>query len=234
MNEGKSKGKILKVKPPTDYPTEEGSYLRGNDFSPVAVVVMLNYPREQTPPEIEQLVRVAIEKGAALAGTLQTENIGIEKIVTNIVANPNMRYLVLCGTDVAGHNSGDAIKCLLENGIDEKRTIVGSKAVTPYLFNIPLESIERFRRQLTLINLLNEMNPEVVEKAVWSCYQEEPTKFQNYTLHDPGAYPEPPICSKITWRIKKPQEIEEWEVDDVLKERLSMSRTKQKLIINRN
>ncbi|MBU4203651.1 MAG: hypothetical protein KKD59_06840, partial [Acidobacteria bacterium] len=87
MNEGESIGKILKVKPPTDYLPEEGCYLRGNDFSPVAVVIMLNYPREQTPPEIEQLVRLAIEKGAALAGTLQTENIGIEKIVANIVAN---------------------------------------------------------------------------------------------------------------------------------------------------
>jgi len=217
MNDGKFKGEILKVKPPTDYPPEEGCYLRGNDFSPVAVVVMLNYTREQTPQEIEQLVRIAIEKGAALAGTLQTENIGIEKIVINIVANPNIRYLVLCGTEVAGHDSGDALKCLLENGIDEKRTIVGSKAKTPYLFNIPLESIKRFKRQLTLINLLNEMNPEIVEKAVWSCYQEEPIKFQNYTLHDPGAYPEPAICSKITWRIKKPQEIEDWEIDDVLK-----------------
>ena len=218
MNEDKPKGKILKVKPPADYPPEEGCYLRGNDFSPVAVVVMLNYPREQTPPEIERLVRVSIEKGAALAGTLQTENIGIEKIVVNIVSNSNIRYLVLCGIEVARHNSGDALKCLLENGIDERRTIVGSKAITPYLFNISLESIERFRRQLTLINLLNEMNPKVVDKAVWSCYQEEPVKFQNYTLHDPGGYPEPAICSKLTWRIKKPQEIEEWEIDDVLKE----------------
>ncbi|MFH1963268.1 MAG: tetrahydromethanopterin S-methyltransferase subunit A [bacterium] len=213
-----NEGKTPKVKPPTDYPPEEGCYLRGNDFSPVAVVVMLNYPREQTPPEIEQLVRIAIEKGAALAGTLQTENIGIEKIVINIVANPNIRYLVLCGTEVAKHYSGDAIKCLLENGINERRTIVGSKAITPYLFNIPLKSIERFRKQLVLVNLLNEMNPEIVEKAVWSCYQEEPTKFQDYILHDPGAYPEPAICSKITCRIKKPQEIEEWEIDDILKE----------------
>ncbi|MFH1541319.1 MAG: tetrahydromethanopterin S-methyltransferase subunit A [Elusimicrobiota bacterium] len=218
MNENKSKDKILKVKPPTDYPPEEGCYLRGNDFSPVAVAVMLNYPREQTPPEIEQLIRVSIEKGAVLAGTLQTENIGIEKIVTNIVANPNIRYLVLCGTEVAMHNSGDALKCLLENGVNERRTIVGSKAITPYLFNIPLESIKRFRKQLTLINLLNEMNPEVVEKAVWSCYQEEPTKFQNYTLNDPGAYPESAICSKLTCRIKKPQEIEDWEIDDILKQ----------------
>jgi len=218
MNEGKTKAEILKVKPPNDYPPEEGCYLRGNDFSPVAVVVMLNYSREQTPPEIEQLVRVAIEKGAALAGTLQTENIGIEKIVINIVSNPNIRYLVLCGIEVAEHNTGDALKCLLENGVDERRTIVSSKAITPYLFNIPLESIERFRKQLRLVNLLNEMNPEVVEKAVWSCYQEEPNKFQNYILYDPGAYPEPAICSKITWRIKKPQEIEDWEIDNILKE----------------
>jgi len=218
MNEGKSKDKILKVKPPTDYPPEEGCYLRGNDFSPVGVVVMLNYAREQTPPGIEQLVRIAIEKGAALAGTLQTENIGIEKIVTNIAANPNIRYLILCGTEITGHYTGDALKCLLENGIDERRTIVGSKAITPYLFNIPLESIERFRHQLTLINLLNEMNPDVVVQAVQACYQEEPTKFKDYTLHDPGAYSEPAICSKLTWRIKKPQEIEDWEIDDVLKQ----------------
>ena len=218
MNEGKSKDKISKVNPPTDYPPEEGCYLRGNDFSPTAVVVMLNYAREETPPEIEQLVRIAIEKGAALAGTLQTENIGIEKIVANIVANPNIRYLVLYGTEVAGHNTGDALKCLIENGVDERRTIVGSKALTPYLFNTPLESIERFRKQLTLINLLNEIDPNVVAQAVWSCYQEEAVKFQNYVLHDPGAYPEPAICSKITWRIKKPQEIEDWEIDDVLKQ----------------
>ena len=62
------------------------------------------------------------------------------------------------------------------------------------------------------------MNPEVVEKAVWSCYQEDLTKFKDYTLYDPGAYPEPAICSKITWRIKKPQEIEDWEIDDILKQ----------------
>jgi hypothetical protein len=36
----------------------------------------------------------------------------------------------------------------------------------------------------------------------------------DYTLYDPGAYPGPPICCKITWRIKKPESIEEWEIDE--------------------
>jgi hypothetical protein len=26
----------------------------------------------------------------------------------------------------------------------------------------------------------------------------------NFKLHDPGVYPEPAICSKLTWRILKP------------------------------
>jgi len=86
---------MLKVAPHPDYPAEEGRYLRGNDYSPVAVVVILNCDADKIPPELENLVRAAIETGAALSGTLQTENIGLEKIVCNIVANPNIRYLNL-------------------------------------------------------------------------------------------------------------------------------------------
>jgi len=55
------------------------------------------------PPEVEKLVGVSVETGAALAGTLQTANIGLEKMIANVVANPNIRNLVLCGKEVAGH-----------------------------------------------------------------------------------------------------------------------------------
>lgn len=60
---------IKKVEPAADYPPEEGCYLRGNDYSPVAVAVVLRWRREQTPPDIEKLVRVGFESGAALSGT---------------------------------------------------------------------------------------------------------------------------------------------------------------------
>ncbi|MBU4462639.1 MAG: hypothetical protein KKB05_01685, partial [Proteobacteria bacterium] len=130
---------MLKIQTTSTYPPEKGCYLRGNDYSPVAVVVLLNAPYGAMPPkvqtipkEIENLVKVAIETGAALSGTLQTENIGIEKIICNIVANPNIRYLIVCGEDVEGHNTGTAIKALVDNGIDERRTIIGSQAKTPY------------------------------------------------------------------------------------------------------
>ena len=86
---------ISKVKPPADYPPEEGRYIRGNDYSSVAVAAILDTFDSSIPVEVNEILKVAIDGGAALAGSVQTENIGIEKIITNIVANPNIRYLII-------------------------------------------------------------------------------------------------------------------------------------------
>lgn len=203
---------ILKVEPPPDYPPEEGRYLRGNDLSPVAVVAILDTFDFKIPPELTKLLQVAIESGAALAGTLQTENIGIEKVIANVVANPNIRYLVICWRESQGHLPADALANLVNNGVknDKRRTIIGAKAPTPYLPNIPLASIERFRKQVTIVNLLSEddptqgMDPERVGRAVWACIQEEPPEFMGYILYDLGAWPEPPICRKIAMKVTEP------------------------------
>jgi tetrahydromethanopterin S-methyltransferase subunit A len=196
---------MQKIPLTAEYPPEEGCYLRGNDYSPIAVCVILNHIREETPKELEELVRVAVESGAALAGTLQTENIGLEKVVCNIVANPNIRYLLLCGSESAGHLTGEAVSALLVNGIDERKRIIGTSAPTPYLFNIPTDSVARFREQIQLINCLNEGTPELIREVVTACYQEHPTSFREYMLHDIGAFAGEPICRTITWRVKNPE-----------------------------
>jgi tetrahydromethanopterin S-methyltransferase subunit A len=219
---------ILKVEPPPDYPPEEGRYLRGNDLSPVAVVTILDTYDFKIPPELTRIVQAAIESGAAIAGTLQTENIGIEKMIANIVANPNIRYLVICWRESQGHLTADALVSLVENGVkdDKRRTIKGARAPTPYLPNIPLESIERFRKQITIVNLLSDEDPtrgmdvELVKKAVWACIQEEPTEFLGYKLFDPGAWPEPPICRKIVTKIAEP-----WRPELTEKQREIVERT---------
>jgi tetrahydromethanopterin S-methyltransferase subunit A len=195
---------VRKSEPAVGYPPEEGCYLRGNDYSPVAVVVILRWMREQTPPDIENLVRVGVESGAALSGTLQTENIGIEKIICNVVANPNIRYLIVCGPESPGHLVGDALLALAKNGIDKRKNIIGAEAPTPYLFNVPPEFVERFRKQINLIDLINEGSHEVIRQAVWSCYQEKSTPFGKYELYDPGAYLAEPLSGKITWKITQP------------------------------
>lgn len=228
-------GNIRKTKPAEGYPPEEGCYLRGNDYSPVAVVVILKWRREETPQDIEHLVRIGVETGAALSGTLQTENIGLEKVICNIVSNPNIRYLVVCGPESPGHLVGNAIITLVRKGVDGNKRIIDAKSPTPYLFNIPSESIERFRNQVTVVNLINEGSPEVLRQAVWSCYQEEPTAFRDYMLHDPGAFPEPPLSAGITWRVTHPErepksEEEQRQIDKahVLMERVKKAAEKKK------
>lgn len=195
---------MLKVNPHPDYPPEEGRYLRGNDFSPVALAIILNCDDDKIPPELEKLIRVGIETGAALSGSVQTENIGFEKIVCNIVSNPNIRYLMVAGPESEGHLTGEALKALILNGVDEKKRIIGTDAPHPFLFNLPMEMIDRFRKQLTLIDLQFEGDPSLIRKAVWSCYQESTVKFRQYYLYDPGAYPEPPLSGRITWRVTQP------------------------------
>jgi tetrahydromethanopterin S-methyltransferase subunit A len=195
---------MLKAPVHPDYPPEAGRFLRGNDYSPVAVAVVLNTEADKVPADLEALVRVAVESGAALAGTIQTENIGFEKMICNIVANPNIRYLILAGPESAGHLTGEALKALMAKGVDEKRRIVGTEAPHPFLFNLPLEFIERFRKQLTLIDLQFEGDPEVLRHAVCCCYQERAVAFRGHMLCDPGAYPEPPLGGRLTWRVTQP------------------------------
>ena len=194
----------LKVPPPPGYPPEPGRFLRGNDLSPVAVCVILRYRDDEIPDSVEQLVRVGVETGAALSGTLQTENVGLEKMLCNLVANPNIRWLVLCGPESPGHLTGQAIQALVRHGVDADSRIVGAEGPTPYLYNVQPEVIERFREQIRLVDLLNEGDPKVIRDAVWSCYQEEPTEFRGLQLCDPGAFPSEPICSTITWRVAQP------------------------------
>ena len=204
MTENSIPENMLKVPPHPDYPPEEGRYLRGNDSSPVAVAVILNCDADKISPDLELLVRAGIESGAALSGTMQTENIGFEKMVCNLVANHNIRYLILGGPESEGHLAGEALKALFSNGVDNRQRIIGTDAPHPFLYNLPLEFIEPFRKQLTLVDLQFEADPEVIRQAVWSCYQEQPVQFRSHSLHDPGAYPEPPLGGMITWRISQP------------------------------
>ena len=195
---------MLKVVPHHNYPPEEGRYLRGNDASPVAVAIVLNCDSDKIPRELVMLVRAGIESGAALAGTVQTENIGFEKIICNIVANPNIRYMIIGGPESEGHRVGEALEALLVNGVDEKKRIIGASAPHPILHNVPMEMIERFCKQVSPIQLQFESDPDLIRRAVWSCYQEEPVEFRGYHLYDPGAYPEPAMSGDITWRVTSP------------------------------
>ncbi|MEK7503733.1 MAG: thymidylate synthase [Patescibacteria group bacterium] len=83
-----------------------------------------------------------------LAGNLYTAD-GISYLIKNILANPIITHLIICGQDY--FKSGEALINFFKNGIDQDRKIIGSGA---YLHsNIPMEAVELVRKNIEIIDL---------------------------------------------------------------------------------
>lgn len=113
----------------------------------------------------------------AIYGPLKTENIGIEKIVANVISNPNIRYLVVCGEDIRGHRSGISLVALHKNGIDDQHRIIDAPGAIPYIENINSEAVERFRSQIKTINLIDEKDKNKIDTSIDKCIKEKPGSF---------------------------------------------------------
>ncbi len=93
-------------------------------------------------------------KGLAIIGKTETENIGIDKIVKNVIANQAIRYLILAGRDPAGHCSGATLLALDANGVDHNRRVIDAPGRRPVLRNVSVPEIEIFRLQIQIVDMI--------------------------------------------------------------------------------
>jgi tetrahydromethanopterin S-methyltransferase subunit A len=105
------------------------------------------------------------DAGAALCGSCKTENLGLEKIIANVVSNPNIRYILTCGTEVKGHLSGQSFIALHANGIDGGK-IVGSKGAIPFIENLDDAAIKRFQEQVEVIDIMESEDVGAISAKV--------------------------------------------------------------------
>ena len=98
----------------------------------------------------------------AIWGPMKTENLGIERVVANVISNPNIRYLIICGKEIRGHRSGRSLVCLHRNGIDDKGKIIEAPGAVPYIENISKEAVTRFREQVEAIDLIGVTEKDVI------------------------------------------------------------------------
>lgn len=173
---------------PTDAPQERqgwpplpGDYKVVRYGAPVAVCTL-------NSTGLMQQLATSASPGLALAGTLHTENLGIERIVRNVLANPHLRFLVVCGEDTKqaiGHLPGQSLVALLESGVDEVGRIRGAPGKRPVLKNVTAAQVGAFRRQVELIPLVGEVNVQRVESAIASCAARDPGVFNGAPADDP-------------------------------------------------
>jgi len=106
-----------------------------------------------------------------LCGACFTENFGIEKVITNVLANPKINCLVIGGEESA-HLAGQSFMSLAENGVftfGGSRKIAGSNSPIPYLNEIPMTAISRFPRKVKIIDLVGNKGPDAIQEATDSC-----------------------------------------------------------------
>lgn len=141
------------------WPVQPGDY---QVFRPRAatVVLLLGAPSGLAAETFADLPEVA------MAGHLTTENIGIEYVVKNCIANPHLRQLALLGPDVPGHRPGDALLKLVANGVDETGRIVGAVGGRPMLMNLLPVEIDQFRDQIAIHDLMADTDPAGASKRL--------------------------------------------------------------------
>jgi len=102
----------------------------------------------------------------SISGSITTENLGVEHLVKNVVANPHLRHLVLWGKDIEGHLPGDAILSLIGNGFDKTKKIIGAHGARPVLKNLTESEVSHFRKQIQIIDLIGERDLSELARQV--------------------------------------------------------------------
>jgi tetrahydromethanopterin S-methyltransferase subunit A len=123
-------------------------------------------------------------EGVAIVGTLHTENLGIERIIRNVLANPHIRFLILCGEDTrqtVGHLPGQSLKSLFVGGVDARGWIIGARGKRPVLKNVRHDQVDAFRRQVEFVELTGVEEDSIVLEHVHAS-----------AARDPGAFTETP------------------------------------------
>jgi len=169
------------------WPIVAGNYKEGSTDSPVAVLIIGNGTAE-----------VPLDK-VRMFGTMKTENLGLEKVIVNVISEPRIRFLVVCGREEFGHFPSDAVVYLAKNGVDERGRVIGARSAIPYLTNIPRGAVERFRRQVKVIDLVHPKEAEEII-AFDPLYEFDDSRnaelaamIQDCLANDPGRFEEEPM-----------------------------------------
>jgi len=164
-----------KKSPASGWPIVKGDFNSGDANSPVAVMTCGSHLDEKG----------ICDKGAAICGSCKTENLGLEKVIANIISNPNIRFILLCGTEVKGHLAGQTMVALHKNGVKDGR-VVGAEGAIPFIENLSGDAIKRYQEQCELVNIMESEDTGAIA-----------AKINELKGRDPGAFAADPMIVEV-------------------------------------
>jgi tetrahydromethanopterin S-methyltransferase subunit A len=160
------------------WPPHAGDYIVGNPGGSVAICTLST---RELPKKL-----IAVAGGdLAIAGRCDTENIGIEKVVLNLIANPNIRWLILCGIEAPGHRAADAFLQLKERGVDANMRVLETASWRPILKNLNLLDVAQFRQQIELVNMIGVTDVSEIVAATHDVARKPLTPLSSQRSSEP-------------------------------------------------
>jgi tetrahydromethanopterin S-methyltransferase subunit A len=172
-----------KKSPASGWPLVKGDFISGDPNSCVAVVTMGSHLDEKG----------ICDAGAAMCGSCKTENLGLEKVIANYIANPNIRFMLCCGTEVKGHLAGQTMIALHKGGVKDGR-VVGAEGAIPFIENLNDTHIKRFQEQIEVVNIMESEDFGAIK-----------AKINELKARDPGAF----AADAIVVEVKEAGGVEE-------------------------
>src|SRR5262245_28164072 len=104
--------------------------------SPVAICTL------SSSDLLESLSHHAVASKVAIIGPLETENIGIEQMLSTLLQRPRIRSLIVCGNESRGRYQGQALRCLFESGVAMDGSIHGARSRRARIRNLTSDQVD--------------------------------------------------------------------------------------------
>ncbi|HSL43462.1 MAG TPA: hypothetical protein VK897_08520 [Anaerolineales bacterium] len=158
---------------PNSWPMLPGAYMLGDPRGQVAVCTLTSN---------ELFAPLAKLPGVAIAGRMYSANLGIEKMIANVTANPSIRFLLICGKESTYFQAGQALCALMANGVSSNGHIVQATGHMPELSHMDQGTIDRFRQQVKLVNHVGETDPEKLGATIQELFAQRVDPYQDTPL----------------------------------------------------
>ncbi|MFZ5557722.1 MAG: tetrahydromethanopterin S-methyltransferase subunit A [Pseudomonadota bacterium] len=152
------------------WPPLPGDYRVLQFQAPVAVCAL-------NSDELVPRLAAAHPAGMAIVGSLHTENLGIEHLIRNLLPNPHVRFLVVCGEDTKkaiGHLPGQSLVSLMREGLDDAGRIRHAQGKRPVIKNVSREHVEAFRHRVQVVDLIGTTDLEAIAEQVAQAVANDP------------------------------------------------------------
>ncbi|MGE3270513.1 MAG: hypothetical protein AB7P40_17295 [Chloroflexota bacterium] len=161
------------------HPPIVGDVVFGDLASPVAVCTLGS---RSLLPELAGRPEIAV------AGRVFTENIGISRMIQNLVGMGTLHYLIVCGRETR-HHVGQTILALHRNGLDADGRVIGSFAPEPVMPDLAPETLRAFQERVAVVDLIGVVDADAIVKRADALIASATAAESGADVGGPGVAP---------------------------------------------